>query len=487
MERLLSPCTRLRDQLESQGLHEQLIENGHEPLQELNLNVYTEELLSPERAFTYADLYALVVNRDTAAWLTPHAAVVRGAGRAMRYWEQLGESYRFIFNADGKAIFALARSTEHLLEICDVVVRLLAVSVVHSLQLHNWSSLDLSSINAPNLACLMEQCQSLNFLSLMDLEMDENHCRALGAYSKPGLAIVLSRCKLTNAGATALAEILGRNEGQTLLNRFQIDNSVLADGLRGNNRLKFFTPRFSSSLEVHDQEFLAIAGAVEENKGLVHLDLSDSHRVSDEMWGAICDSLEKHPTLEVLDLRTMGAIGIRGIRVLAPAMLKSRIQALLNMMKMNMSIQTIRLHSCHNEHELFRGSVIPYLMTNRFRPRVRAIQKIRPIAYRTKVLGQALLAARTDANRFWMILSGNAEVAFPSTTTPAANLATPVTTAAAASSTANDADVAASVMPALTTTATGSLSKTAAAATNATSIAPNIATPSAGLKRKARP
>jgi hypothetical protein len=44
------------------------------------------------------------------------------------------------------------------------------------------------------------------------------------------------------------------------------------------------------------------------------------------------------------------------------------------------------------------------------------------------VLGRALLAVRTDPNRFWMLLSENSEVAFPSTTattTAAASLPTP--------------------------------------------------------------
>ena len=86
-----------------------------------------------------------------------------------------------------------------------------------------------------------------------------------------------------------------------------------------------------------------------------------------------------------------------------------------------------------SKHELFRESVIPYLETNLFRPRLLAIQKTRPIAYRATVLGQALLAVRTDPNRLWMLLSGNAEVAFPSTTattTAAASLPTPAYVAA---------------------------------------------------------
>jgi hypothetical protein len=96
----------------------------------------------------------------------------------------------------------------------------------------------------------------------------------------------------------------------------------------------------------------------------------------------------------------------------------------------------------YSEHELFRQSVLPYLETNRFRLHVSAIQKTVPIPYRVKVLGRALLAVRSDPNRFWMLISGNAEVAFPSTTattTPAASLPT----TAIATTTSNPVSVAA--------------------------------------------
>jgi hypothetical protein len=72
-------------------------------------------------------------------------------------------------------------------------------------------------IDAPTLAFLMEQCQSLKFLSLNNLEMDENHCRVLSDYSTSGLAIVLDCCKITSAEAGALAESLGRNMGPAKL------------------------------------------------------------------------------------------------------------------------------------------------------------------------------------------------------------------------------------------------------------------------------
>jgi hypothetical protein len=97
----------------------------------------------------------------------------------------------------------------------------------------------------------------------------------------------------------------------------------------------------------------------------------------------------------------------------APLVRKSQIQKLVEMLKVNASIQTIYLDPRYSQHELYRLSVIPYLEANRFRPRLLAIQRTRPIPYRAKILRQALLAVRSDPNRFWMLLSGNAEVAFP--------------------------------------------------------------------------
>jgi hypothetical protein len=75
MKRLFSPCTRYRDILESQGRL-----GPREWLQELNFDVSTEELLSADRAFTYADLYAILRNRRTVLWLAPHAIVVPTGG-----------------------------------------------------------------------------------------------------------------------------------------------------------------------------------------------------------------------------------------------------------------------------------------------------------------------------------------------------------------------------------------------------------------------
>jgi hypothetical protein len=436
-------------------------------LQELKLDVSIEELLSAERAFIYTDLYAMMGNEDTFAWLTPHAAVTR-LEEAECFWP-----CRLSIIADeNKGIIAFSRYPEHLLEICDVLLRLLAASDVHSVIQQRWSCPSDVSIDAPALAYLLQQCQSLKCLTLKDQTLDENHFRVLGDYSRPRLEIELTYCKLTNTGTSALAEVLGRNQGPTKLDCCYTDYSVLADGLRGNTGLKSFRPRIHSSSVVNKREVLAIADALRESKGLVELNLSyGCFGENDETWSVICDALKTHPTLEVLNLSSSLTTAAK-----IPAVITSRMQALLDLMKMNQLIHTIRLKDVHSRHELFQGSVIPYLETNLLRPRLLAIPKTRPIAYRVKMLGRALLAARTNANSFWMLLSGNAEVAFPLRTTTivaAANLPTPATTAA--TSALNVAAVAA-IAP-----------TTGAASTLIVSAIDIVTTPTVDKKRKVPP
>jgi hypothetical protein len=437
MERLFSPCTRLHGLLQSQGRLPEL-RYFEDLFRELNLDVSTEELLGAERAFTYADLYAMLKNGNTLAWLNPHAAVTGEDGSGFFCTYYLQDYYRFRLNVDGKDMVALASSSAVLSETFDVVRRLLLadVSEVYELTFTNVGQSYEVFFNAFSFANLVEQCDNLKTLTLEQIaSLDEDHFRALGAISRPGLEIELKHCRITGAAAAVLAQVLGRNQGPTKLDACEIDNLVLANGLRGNSRLKSLRLRTLSS---PDQELLAIADALRENKGLANLDLRHGFTMSDESWNAVCDSLNTHPTLKVLNLYTDEG------GLLAPAVLKSRIQALVDMLKVNMSMHIIDLGARYSKHELFRGSVIPYLDTNRFRSRVRAIQKTRPIPYRAKVLGRALLAARTDSNRFWMLFSGNVEVASPPTTatTPAAaNLPTAVTDAV----TSNTAAVATSV------------------------------------------
>jgi hypothetical protein len=261
MEGLFSPCTRY-------GLQE-----FRGALPELKLDVSTKKLLSAKRAFTYADLYAMLGTEDTAAWLTPQGYVVRADGRASSTLCYLHSNYyRLRFSVDGQQISAVARSSELLAEIVDVVSRLLIadVSEVYELVL-KFVSNELF-FNAAIFAHLVRQCQSLKALTLDSISIDEEHYRVLGNISKAGLEIELKNCRIVGAPAEALVEVLGRNQGPTKLDCCYIDYSVLANGLRGNSRLKSLEKRHNSgNARTVEREFLGIAGALKDNKGLVDL------------------------------------------------------------------------------------------------------------------------------------------------------------------------------------------------------------------------
>jgi hypothetical protein len=359
MEPLFSPYTRYRDS--QVGLEKS--RGDPKLLQDLILDVSTEELLSADRAFTCADLYAITLgNGDTVLWFTPDAFIMPTIGRGRLFPSRLQNDYKFSFNINGKSTVALARSSSALLDIVDVVCRLLVANVgeVYHLELRNLGESKEVFFSAPMFASLAEQCQNLKALILENVTLDKGHCRALGDFSKPGLAVDLLEYRIEGAAATeALAEVLGRNQGPTKLTLCDIDNLVLANGLRGNSRLKSLTRRISRS-----QDFFPFTDALRENKGLVELNLWHDLWMSDETWDTVFDSLKTHPTLRILKLRPR----VRAEPPLEPAQLKSRIQALVNMLKANMSIQEICVYDYYNVHELFLGSVIPYLQTNRLHP-----------------------------------------------------------------------------------------------------------------------
>jgi hypothetical protein len=228
------------------------------------------------------------------------------------------------------------------------------------------------------------------------------------------------------------------------------------------------------------RDLLALADALRENQGLVELNLNCSV-VSKDSLIAICESLKTHPTLEVLDFGSIGPVEHP-----AEPVVMSRLRVLLDMVKANTLIHTIRLWELYESNGFFRESIVPYLERNRLRSRVCAIQEALPHSFRARVLGRALLAARSDANRFWMLLSGNAEVAFPSRSgaaivdaIPPADATVNVTTTAAfvsnVATTSSSASAAASSSAAAAASATSAAAAAAAAAADAASAASAVA------------
>jgi hypothetical protein len=127
-------------------------------------------------------------------------------------------------------------------------------------------------------------------------------------------------------------------------------------GCAENSRLKGLSPHLSSNRDTSKRRVLAIASALEESKGLVDLDLTHNFMMSDEAWDGVCDSLKAHPTLQVLHLQSRHTF--ERALLSSPAVLESRTQALLEMMKVNMSIHMIHLIPCYGQHEIYRRSVI---------------------------------------------------------------------------------------------------------------------------------
>jgi hypothetical protein len=98
MERLFSPCTRLRDLAENRGQIEGYTDrDAVESLQELDLDVSTEEFLSSEKVFIYEDFNAMLENRKTVAWLTPHAAVTHVGGPGAYFFGRNGCVMELLF------------------------------------------------------------------------------------------------------------------------------------------------------------------------------------------------------------------------------------------------------------------------------------------------------------------------------------------------------------------------------------------------------
>jgi hypothetical protein len=126
----------------------------------------------------------------------------------------------------------------------------------------------------------------------------------------------------------------------------------------------------------------------------------------------------------------------------------------------------------HSQIQLFRGSVVIHLETNRLLPRIHYTQNARPFVRRDKVLRRAFAFARTDTN------TNNAEGAFPWTTLSATSLPMPTTAA-------TTTDVAAFAGRA-TTAATAGLPTAAVSATKVVSYIADDATLIVDQKQNAR-
>jgi hypothetical protein len=229
--------------------------------------------------------------------------------------------------------------------------------------------------------------------------LDADQCLALATMSRLDVELDMFDCSLADDAAGAFVECLHSDRGPIKLKQCDIDSQILANALTGDSRVTRLEPHFD---EADDAEKAIVFRALANNRGLGDLNLYGDF-ISDENWTILCHSLQAHPALTSLDLRNSD-----GTRM--PDEQKAlRTRLLADMMEHNTILQTVHLSEEECDQQIYTEAILPYLETNRYRPRVHAIKKTKDRPFREKVLGRAVYSVNWNPNLLWMLLSENVD------------------------------------------------------------------------------
>jgi hypothetical protein len=300
---------------------------------------------------------------------------------------------------------------------CDFAVRLLATSDMRDVRISgNFDDTAPVSISGPILSHFFHESQdNLRKVILRNMILNEAQIGALAtAEFQPNMKVVLDGCRVeSNDCLAGFVECLQRDRGPTQLLSCIIDYHA---ALEGNSRItRLRLPGDIARLAVDDAEKGVIFRSLAGNRGLVNLDVV-AHSISDENWTILCQSLKGHPTLTSLDLRYTHPRTQDGARIEMSTEQKSfRTRVLAAMAQENRVLLTIALTDNERDEQIYEQSILPYLETNFYRPRVLGIKKA-DIQIRRPLLGRALQtkSVRNKSNLLWMFLSGNQDVVLPS-------------------------------------------------------------------------
>jgi hypothetical protein len=289
---------------------------------------------------------------------------------------------------------------------CDFALGLLATSDkrdVYISGIHRELSRPLSG---ETLSLFFQQSRScLRKVNLSHMALTEDQCRALATMSRLEVELVMYNCSLANDAAGAFVECLQSDKGPVELSYCEIDSQILASALTGKSSLTRLELLPTNDTE-HGISFRALAN----NRGLLDLNLYN-HNISDENWTILCESLQAHPTLTSLDLQSTWPRSPTGgrITVTDDDQKTRRTRALAEMVQHNTVLLTIDLSEVGRDEQIYTAEIIPYLETNRYRPRVVAVKKTIARPFREKVLGRALYCVKSNPNLVWMFLSENVD------------------------------------------------------------------------------
>jgi hypothetical protein len=312
-----------------------------------------------------------------------------------------------VYAASGPEIAAATAAT------CDFLVRLLATSKTNKAFIRGRYEFSVP-ISGPGLSHFFQESQdSLRKVTLEEMILNEEQIHALATTeSRPEMEVILNRCKLLRDPGchAAFVECLHLDGAPIKLYRCEIDCRVLAAALEGNSRVTRLELAHSGAGATSDAEKGVIFRSLAKNKSLLVLDLIGCS-INDENWTVLCHSVQGHPALTILDLRSTNPPMV----LLADEQKAQRKRELAAMVEDNQVLRTIRLGRDYRDEQIYAESILPHLEMNLYRPRVLGIKRV-DIAFRRAVLGLALQteSVRSKSNLLWMFLSGNQDVVLQS-------------------------------------------------------------------------
>jgi hypothetical protein len=155
-------------------------------------------------------------------------------------------------------------------------------------------------------------------------------------------------------------------------------------------------------------ELRAFTQALQENQGLVSLNLSRNH-IPDGSWIALFAALARHPTLELLQLERTRLS--RTHRRLSNELRANRTHHVLEMLQQNTVLTKIVL-TCYEHDGASLNACDRFLEANLYRPRILDVSNQDNTG---ALLGRALHAACERPNVLWMLFQVNVNIVFSKT------------------------------------------------------------------------
>jgi hypothetical protein len=411
MEDLFARTTRFRDlslarERDAHDDQEYAIDRQIDGLVELELTTGSSvEDTFLHCGFTWSDYYSFGCGK--IVWISPDVFFdsTEIAGRCQTDYRPF-LSVNIVPNEEDtsqelKYVYVCARSEAHAIVASDILFQLLTTSESREVLLESGDGSDHFPVSGLAFSHFLAQSRNLRVLSLRSLDLDTCHCRAIDALSRTDLQIELDRCVPTESGQGILLECIRQNRGPTQLYLCRIDTRRLAGALRGNSSVTFLSPPEPCS----DEESLVLVEALAENEGVVTFQLNFVP-ITDECWTTLWQSVAHHPKLEKLVFPQHGSTWRDGATDVQKTLLT---QVMMDALRVNTVLHTIGLRRRHYDEDILDSTIYPFLLANRYMPRVGAIAgEEGPL--RCKLLGRALGSVSSNPSLIWMFLSGNANV-----------------------------------------------------------------------------